>query len=83
MNSYGSALNDFKRARGRAALRQVLARLGGRGDRDDLLRFEDVRRNGPAAPQYTQYDPTNACAAPLAPALGMSGAQRMPCGHAQ
>lgn len=44
MNSYSSAMNDFKRARGRAALRQVLARLGGRGQADDLLRFEDVRR---------------------------------------
>lgn len=40
--NYSSAMQDFKRARGRAALRQVLSRLAGRGD--DLLRFEDVRK---------------------------------------
>ncbi|UYN89440.1 MAG: universal stress protein [Anaerolineales bacterium] len=43
MNNYSSAMSDFKRARGRAALRQALARLGG-SRADDLLRFDDVRR---------------------------------------
>ncbi|HRN50374.1 MAG TPA: universal stress protein [Anaerolineales bacterium] len=43
MNNYSSAMNDFKRARGRAALRKLLSRLGGRRD-DDLLRFDDVRK---------------------------------------
>ncbi|QYK50385.1 MAG: universal stress protein [Anaerolineales bacterium] len=43
MNNYSSAMNDFKRARGRAALRQALARLGG-SRADDLLRFDDVRK---------------------------------------
>ncbi len=43
MSNYSSAMNDFKRARGRAALRKALARLGG-SRADDLLRFDDVRR---------------------------------------
>ncbi|UYN91203.1 MAG: universal stress protein [Anaerolineales bacterium] len=43
MNNYSSAMSDFKRARGRAALRQALARLGG-SRADDLLRFDDVRK---------------------------------------
>lgn len=43
MNNYSSAMNDFKRARGRAALRKLLARLGGSRE-DDLLRFDDVRK---------------------------------------
>jgi nucleotide-binding universal stress UspA family protein len=43
MNSYSSALNDFKRARSRAALRKWLARLGA-SHSDDLLRFDEVRK---------------------------------------
>ncbi|MCW5873530.1 MAG: universal stress protein [Anaerolineales bacterium] len=43
MSNYPSAMNDFKRARGRAALRKLLARLGGSRE-DDLLRFDEVRK---------------------------------------
>lgn len=41
--SYTSAMQDFKRARSRAALRQALSRLGG-NKADQLLRFDQVRK---------------------------------------
>lgn len=40
--SYTSAMQDFKRARSRAALQQALSRLGGK--RNELLRFDQVRK---------------------------------------
>lgn len=42
MHNYSSALNDFRRARRRAATQELLARLGGRSE--DLLSFEEARR---------------------------------------
>jgi nucleotide-binding universal stress UspA family protein len=42
--SYVSAVEDFKRARRRADLQEILARLGG-GRRNQLLSFEKVRRS--------------------------------------
>lgn len=42
MHNYSSALSDFRRARRRAATRELLARFGGRSQ--DLLSFEEARR---------------------------------------
>lgn len=42
MGRLSSALNDFRRARRRAAIQELLARLGGRSQR--LLSFDEVRR---------------------------------------
>jgi nucleotide-binding universal stress UspA family protein len=42
MHDYSSALSDFRRARRRAATRELLARLGGRPQ--GLLSFEEVRK---------------------------------------
>ena len=42
--SYVSAVEDFKRARRRADLQEILARLGG-GRRNQLLSFEKVRKS--------------------------------------
>ncbi len=42
--SYVSAVQDFKRARRRADLQEILARLGG-GRRNQLLSFEKVRKS--------------------------------------
>lgn len=43
LGRYSSALSDFRRARRRAAMQELLARLGGRSQR--LLSFEEVRRS--------------------------------------
>ncbi|MEX2143024.1 MAG: universal stress protein [Anaerolineales bacterium] len=42
-NRYSTAVQDFKRARRRADLQEMLARLGG-GKRNRLLSFEEVRK---------------------------------------
>lgn len=42
MESYSEAIRDFRRARSRAALQQLLARLTGKPS--ELLSYEDVRR---------------------------------------
>jgi nucleotide-binding universal stress UspA family protein len=47
MESYSSAISDFRRARGRAALQSIMAKLT--GGQSELLSFEDVRRKVRAA----------------------------------
>ncbi|UCG24201.1 MAG: universal stress protein [Chloroflexota bacterium] len=42
MESYSSAISDFRRARGRAALQSIVAKLT--GGQSELLSYEDVRR---------------------------------------
>ena len=42
MQNYGSAVNDFRKARDRAALQEILGRL--RGKSTELLSYEDVRQ---------------------------------------